>query len=201
MFWSVILITQPFQYFGARRMVSIARNEAKYQMIKLVQSGRTLTEARAIVRAAAMGLDPEYAREKDVQDLMSLEGGLHRLTMTRGQAINFSTVKFKPRPSISKSREEYLAKWATSYKGGVPLNWKRDGNLVRKGPPNKPRPGSSKNKVRRTSVRGADKTLKDFKILINTLSNLQKRHGKGAGHKQLQKAFKSVRTQVKTARG
>ena len=179
-------------------MISIAREQAKYQMIKLVRSGRTLREAKAIVRAAAMGLDSEYANSKDVKDLASLEGGLHRLTMKRAQAKDLLNEKFTPRPGIRKSREEYIAKWATGYRGAAPLNWTRDGNLVRKGPPNAPRPGSSAGKIGKTRVSGADRTLKDFRRLIRTLSRLQKTHGRGAGQKQLQSAYKSVRTQVKS---
>ena len=179
-------------------MISTTRAEAKYQMIKLVRSGRTLAEAKAIVRAAAMGLDPEYAASRDVKDLASLEGGLHRLTMNRGQAKDFAAIKFAPRSEISASREEYLATWATGYRGKVPLNWQRDGNLVRKGPPNAPRPGSSAGKIGKTRVYGAQKTLNDFRKLIRTLSQLQKVHGRGAGNKQLQSAYKSVRAQVKS---
>ena len=50
------------------------RNEQKYQMIKLVQSGRAITEARALMKAASTGLDPEYTSAKDLKDLAKLEG-------------------------------------------------------------------------------------------------------------------------------
>ena len=48
-------------------------------MIKLVQSGRTFTEAKALVKAASTGLDPEYASAKDLKDLAKLEGIDHLL--------------------------------------------------------------------------------------------------------------------------
>ena len=83
-------------------MLSTSRNEAKYQMLKLVKSGRTLAEAKAIVRATAMGLDPEYADKKDIKDLASLEGGIHRLGMTRGDAKKLMAVKFAPRKELLK---------------------------------------------------------------------------------------------------
>lgn len=176
-------------------MLSTSRNEAKYQLIKLVKSGRTLAEAKAQMRATAMGLDPEYANKKDVNDLASLEGGIHRLTMTRGEAAAFYRVKFTPRKEFSASKEEHLARWATGYGGQGPFSWTRDGNLIRKGRPNKPKPGSSKGKVGKTTVRGADRTLKDFRVLIRTLRKLMDA-GKGGDHKQLQNAYKSVRKSV-----
>ena len=77
------------------------------------------------------------------------------------------------------------------------MNWKRDENLIRRGPPNKPQPGSSAGKVG-VRVIGAQKTLKDLQHLVKTLQRLQKKHGKG-NTKALQKAYKSVRTQVMTA--
>lgn len=176
-------------------MLSTERSEAKYQLIKLVKSGRTLAEAKAQLRATAVGLDPEYANKKDVSDLASLEGGIHRLTMTRGEAADLMRIRFTPRQEISSSKEEHIARWATGYGGQGPINWTRDGNLIRKGPPNKPRPGSSKGKIGNTRVMGAAETLKDFRLLIRTLRKLMDT-GKGGDHKQLQNAYKNVRTAV-----
>ena len=176
-------------------MISIPRNEAKYQMLKLIHSGRTLGEAKAIVRATAMGLDPEYASEKDLTDLASLEGGLHSIATNRESAKQLAKIRFQPRKAIAKTREEAVAAWLTSYSRGAPLNWKRDGNLIRRGRPNKPKPGSSKGKIGKTRVRGADKTLKEFRKLIAQLSALQKIKGRG-NTKALQQAYRSVRKQV-----
>jgi hypothetical protein len=176
-------------------MISISRNEAKYQMLKLIHSGRTLGEAKAIVRATAMGLDPEYLAEGDMRDLGKLEGGIHSIAANRGSARQLAKIKFQPRKTIAKTREEAIAAWLTSYSRGAPLNWKRDGNLVRRGRPNKPRPGSSKGKIGRTRVSGVKKTLNNLEGLIATLRDLKKVGGKG-DIKALQKAYKSVRTQV-----
>ena len=77
----------------------------------------------------------------------------------------------------------------------MPLNWSRDKNLIRRGRPNKPRPGSSRGKIGKTRVIGAKKVLKDFKSLIGTLQALIRKHGKGDA-KGLQKAYKAVRTSV-----
>ena len=167
-------------------------------MIKLVLSGRTLREAKAIMKAASVGLTTEYAKSGDLKDLQALEGGLHRIRQTRGQAQSLMKIKFAPR-TMESSREETLAKWASGYRGKLPLSWKRDGNLIRKGRPNKPRPGSSAGKIGRTRVIGAKKVLKDFKGLINTLQALMRKHGR-SDTKALQKAYKAIRTQVSASK-
>ena len=173
--------------------MKVARNEAKYAMIKLVRSGRTLTEAKAIMKAGSVGLTSEYAKEGDLKDLQSLEGGLYRIRKHAKQSL--LKVKFAPR-KLAHSREETLAKWASGYRGNISSGlWRRDGNLIRKGRPNKPRPGSSAGKIGRTRVIGAKKVLKDFKQLTKTLQDLIRKHGK-SDTKALQKAFKSVRTSI-----
>jgi|TARA_B110000238_G_scaffold105255_1_gene114665 hypothetical protein len=121
-------------------------------------------------------------------------GRRSRCEKSIGAAQSLLKVKFAPRKMVS-SREETLSKWATGYRGGLPLNWSRDKNLIRRGRPNKPRPGSSRGKIGKTRVIGAKKVLKDFKSLIGTLQALIRKHGKGDA-KGLQKAYKAVRTSV-----
>ena len=179
--------------------MSAARSEIKYQYLKLVHSGRSLREAKALVKAGAAGLHPEYASAKDLKDLGKLEG-LSHLLMTRPQGIDLMGLKLKPTRAYPSTREESIAKWATGYRGRDPLDWRRDGNLKRRGRPNKPKPGSSVGKVKRTTVRGADKTVRDFDKLIRELQGLMKNHGK-KDIGQLRKAFKSVRTGVVTGAG
>ena len=174
--------------------MNVLRNEAKYQLIKLVKSGRTLKEAKSLTKALSVGLTTEYAKAGDLKDLQNLEGGLGRIRQTRNDARQIMKLKFAPR-TMESSREEVLAKFGTRYKGRLPLSWKRDGNLVRKGRPNKPRPGSSKGKVGQTKVIGAKKVLNDFEALTRTLQGLIRKHGRG-DTKGLQKAFKAVRTGV-----
>ena len=62
------------------------KRERKYIMLKLIHSGRTLKEAKAEMKAVAVGLTPEYAKQSDLKDLQSLEGGLYRIRQTRQQA-------------------------------------------------------------------------------------------------------------------
>lgn len=170
------------------------RREAKYQMLKLIHSGRTLRETKSMMKAGSVALTDEYAKSGDLKDLQNLEGGLYRIGSTRGAAQSLLKVKFAPR-KMNSTRAEHLAKWATGYRGGLPLNWKRDGNLVRKGRPNKSRPGSSAGKIGKTRVIGAKKVLKDFKGLIGTLQAMIRKYGKG-NTKGLQAAYKSIRTEI-----
>ena len=177
------------------------RNEQRYQFIKLVKSGRTLAEAKSLAKATSAGLHPDYTSAKDLKELAALEN-INHLLMTRGDAvrlIELKTAQQKMR-AYPSNREEAVAKFATGYRGALPLDWTRDGNLIRRGKPNKPRPGSSKGKIGKTRVFGATKTLKDFDVLVNTLLKLQQKHGKG-NDKAIRKAFKSVRTQVSAAGG
>tara|TARA_B100001094_G_C18176828_1_gene798361 strand:- start:316 stop:861 length:546 start_codon:yes stop_codon:yes gene_type:complete len=177
--------------------MSVERNEAKYQLIKLVHSGRTLTEAKSIMKAASAALHPEYTSAKDINNLATLEGGLNRLAMTRNQAKELAYKKFfKPRNDFPSTREESLAKFATGWKGKLPLNWKRDGNLVRRGPPNKPKPGSSAGKVRQTKVIGVENVLSGFKMLFKAIERLEK-SGSKKGKGMVKSAMKSVKTSVK----
>jgi len=180
-------------------VISVQRNEAKYIMLKPVHSGRTLREAKSLALATAMGLDAEYASKADVDDLADLEGGIHRLGRVRKDAAKIARVKFAPRKQFTQTREEHLARWATNYGGEGRLNWKRDGNLVRRGKPNKPRPGSSKGKIGKTKVIGARRVLKDFRELIRSLQKLMREHGK-ADVSELQQAAKEIRTAVSTKR-
>ena len=153
-----------------------------------------LRETKAMMKVASVALTKEYAKAGDLKTLQNLEGGLHRIGSTRMEAQSLLKVKFAPRKMVS-SREETLAKFATGYRGGLPLSWSCDRNLIRKGRPNKPRPGSSRGKIGRTRVIGATKVLKDFKALIGTLQAMIRKHGKGDS-KGLQKAYKAIRTSV-----
>ena len=172
------------------------RSEQAFQMIKLVKSGRTLGEAKAMMKAVSVGLHSDFSKLQDIKDLQDLEGGLYRMRQTRKQRQGLLKVKFSPRKYDAR-KEEVLAKWALAYKGRVPLNWKRDGNLIRKGPPNRPRPNTARNVIKTTKVIGAKKVLKDFKALTETLQDLMRRYP-DSNTQGLQKAFKSIRTSVST---
>ena len=77
--------------------MNVARNEAKYQMIKLVRSGRSLREAKALMKVGTVALTTEYAKVRDLKDLQNLEGGLHRIRQTRNDATRIMKLKFAPR--------------------------------------------------------------------------------------------------------
>ena len=101
-------------------------------MIKLIKSGRTLTEAKAMAKAVTVGLTDEYVSQTDKKELLSLEGTLSRLTRNRGRSVELMKIRFGPRDIYPSTREETLAKWASGYRGKIPLSWKRDGNLIRR---------------------------------------------------------------------
>ncbi len=171
------------------------KRQVKYQYIKLMKSGRSMRETKSLFRSVAASLMKEYVSKKDLMDLLSLEGGFNRISMTRGQAVDVAKIKFAPRKIQNARAEEILAKFIIGYRGRIPHDWKRDGNLIRRGRPNKTRPGSSRGKIGKTRVIGAAKVLKDFRHLIRTLQRLQGKHGK-TDMRTLQKAYKAVRIQA-----
>ena len=167
-------------------------SERKYQFIKLVNSGRSLKEIKSLAKAVDTAFGSEYVNAGSLSNLARLEGGLH--TLTRNKAINLKTFRFKQRSVAGLTRDELIARWVT---GIQPLegkmDWTRDGNLIRRGKKNKPRPGSSKGKVRKTSIKGEKKVLRNFENLIAGLAEIQRLHGKG-NHKALQRTFNLRRT-------
>ena len=102
---------------------------------------------------------------------------------------------FRPRDGLGQRREEMLASWLTTRRSSL-VDWKRDGNLIRKGKPNKPRPGSSKNiPIGQTRITGEDKILRDWKRLLKSwkmLADADKRSLK----KDIRSAARSITTKV-----
>ena len=153
--------------------MSVERAEMKYAMLKLVHSGRTLHEAKALMKAVAVGLTGEYAKQRDIIDLLALEGTLHKITGTRAAKVEIFKLKMGPRKPLPAPVEEVLSSFVTPFRGKVPISWRRDGNLVRRGPPNRPKPGSSRGKIGRTRVRGVKKVLSDLSEMIKAIQELE----------------------------
>jgi len=157
-----------------------ARQDQKFQITKLVRSGRTLNEAMAQTKGVAVGLFSEYGNRKEEDAILDIEGTLHRLTRTRGQAISLAKLRFGRRRALPKVRNEFIAEWLTD---GPKINWKRDGNLVAKGPPTPSRPGSSKQiPIGKTKFIGPRRVARDFKAFINALKKLGVKDGKGIAY-------------------
>ena len=172
--------------------------EKKYQVLRAFHSGRlSLTDLKMISKLGSVGALDEFMAKKDKKDLLSLEGGIHRLTMTRGDAKRIAEVKFKPR-RLPQNREDFLGSYYSGH--NQKIDWRREEFMKRKkgSKPAKPRPGSSKGKIGRTTVTGADKTLKDFEMLVKSLQRLQNSGDiKPGDTKALQKQMKAIRTSIK----
>jgi len=170
----------------------VERNEMRYQYIKLMKSGKSLKDIRALMRSTTTALDDEYTNKAEKKSLTDLVGGLEYLT--RARAIDVMRLRFKAPNTLSTSREEWTANYITNYKGSLPHNWVRYGNLIRKGKPNPPRPGTSKRHIGKTTIIGASKVLRDANALVASLQNLVKtRNGKKQAT-QLAKQIKVLTT-------
>ena len=145
------------------------RQEEKYQMLKLLHSGRSFREVKAMAKSVSVGLTGEYSKQKDRKDLLAIEGTLDRLVRTRGDAKKLAMLRFGPREKLPEKRNEFLASWLTDT--GT-INWKRDGNLIRRGPPNPSKPGSSEGKIGKTRVVGAGRVARDMKALMKALRKI-----------------------------
>jgi hypothetical protein len=74
----------------------------------------------------------------------------------------------------------------------VPISWRRDGNLIRRGPPNRPKPGSSRGKIGQTKVRGVKKVLSDLSEMIKAIQELEAYDTKKRKSGNLNKFAKAV---------
>jgi len=172
------------------------RREFNYQLLKLAHSGRSLREAMAEARVIMFGFRKNtLSTPKEYKDLVSLEAGWHRLTQTRQTAKTLAKEKFFPRKNYGKSQEQAITKFVTGMPGNI--RTERDGNLIRRGPPNKPRPGTYKGKAE-LRVQGATQTLKEFKALINQLKKLTTTRKQADS---LKKAYKGLAFTIKQKTG
>ena len=56
--------------------MSKMRREKRYQMIKLMLSGRSLREIQALNKSVAVAFHKDYADQNKVENLLKLEGGI-----------------------------------------------------------------------------------------------------------------------------
>jgi len=173
--------------------MTTARQEAKYQYLKLAKSGRTMREIKAIHKAGAVGLSDEYAPPKGRKNIESLYAFIQRVTSTRQSWKDLTAKKMlRPIRRYPATREEALAAFIVGLKKPM-VDWKRDGNLIRrKGRPNKSRRGSSSGKIG-AIISGDEALIKD---LTQMFAAIQKLGGSGqrSSMKNVQKVAKSIRT-------
>ena len=172
--------------------MTTARQEAKFQYLKLAKSGRTMREIKAIHKAGAVGLTDEYAPPKGKKNIASLYGFLERVRATRISFQDLTAKKLlRPINSYPANREEALSAFIVGAKKPM-VNWKRDGNLIRKGRPNKSRSGSSSGKIG-TRISGDVALINDLTKMFMAIQKLGKVSRKSA-MKNVQKVAKSIRT-------
>ena len=169
------------------------RREFNYILLKLAHSGRSLREAMSEARVIMHGFRPNTLdTPKEFKALQQIEGSWKRLTQTRQTAKTLAMEKFTV-SKYGKQKEEAMARFVTGIPGRI--RTERDGNLIRKGPPNKPRPGTYKGKASLRVV-GATQTLQEFKALINQLKKLTTSSKQASA---LKKAYKGLAFDIKQA--
>jgi hypothetical protein len=72
-------------------------------------------EAKNLMKAIAVGLTGEYAKQSDIIDMLGLEGSLYKLTSKRAAHQNLWKLKMTARSNLESSKEEVLAKFVTLY--------------------------------------------------------------------------------------
>jgi len=148
------------------------RREFNYQLLKLMHSGRSLAESMALAKTVMFGLRPNVlTNPPEKEALEKLEAGFHKLgMMRRAQAKDIVFNKFfKKRKDHMQSVEGSLANFALSRSGRI--SEERDGNLIRRGPPNKPRPGTFAGKAS-SRVIGAKQTLSNLKRMLKQINKI-----------------------------
>lgn len=175
------------------------RRERKYMLIRYLNAGYSLEDAKRKSIVVATASTNEYMGATDKRDLLSLEGGLHYLTQTRADATAKLKTKFAPRKGFTR-REEAVSSLMTAWRIPTPLDYTREPALRGKNPPAAPRRGSSKGKIGKTRVIGARQTLFQLRNLFRELRKLDKR-GKGVSQKQRRAISGAIKASVKAHGG
>lgn len=173
------------------------RREFKYRFIRYLNAGYSLADAKRKATVVKVAADPEYMSAQDRKDLTSLASGIHRLTMTRGRAVDIMKERlFKPRRVGAGTRAETIASFTTAFGVMPPINFPRESAIQRKGKKNKPQPGSSKGKIGKSRVINARRTLVSFRNLIRTFKKMDK-SGRKSSMRDLTKAAAGVTASIK----
>lgn len=171
-------------------MMSV-RRERKYALTRYLKGGYSLEDAKRKTIVVSATATNEYMNPRDRNDLLSLEGGLHRLLVTREASKDIMKARFTPRAGTQR-REENIASLMTAFRLKPPLDYSREPAIEGKGKRAKPRIGSSKRiPIGKTNVIGAQKVLRDIRDLFRALQKLQK-----SGNKNLQKEAKRLASSV-----
>lgn len=170
------------------------RRERKYMLIRYLNAGYSLEDAKRKSIVVATASTNEYMAASDKSDLLSLEGGLHYLTQTRADSAAKIRTKFAPRKGFGR-REEAVSSLMTAWRIPTPLDYTRESALRGKNPPAPPRRGSSKGKIGKTRVIGARQTLLQLRNLFRALRKLDPK-GKGVSKKQRSSMSAAIKAAV-----
>jgi len=153
--------------------------EAKYIGIKGGMS-RKLWLNEVLDQQLFMHLQKEYGNQAEMEAILKLTGHLgalrlsFRLTATKEDMMRYYAMANKARydKKFGLTKAEAVARFATG-KTPRPVSRARPGEfMANPKTPYRPRPGSSKGKVK-TIVRGGRKTLGEFEKFIKALFSMQ----------------------------
>jgi len=174
------------------------RRERKYALTRYIKGGYSLNEAKRKSIVVSATATNEYMNTRDRTDLLSLEGGLYKLLVTREAAKDIMKARFAPRTGTAR-REENIASLMTAFQLKPPLDYSREQAIEGKGKRAKPRIGSSKKiPIGKTDVIGAQRVLRDIRELFRNLQKLQK-SGRESFKGEATKVANSVRLMVKNS--
>ena len=176
------------------------RQEEKYQAIKLYNSNViSLQDLKSLFRITATVTDKEYSNTTDQKDVLGTKDRLDRiekLSRTRDAARQAALIKFGRKTNrLTANRAETIAQFALGYPKALPANWSRYGTLIGKGKRAKPRDGSSKGKIGKTTYRGFKRFNKNYDNFEKALLRLLQ----SGRSKSINSTLKKIRESVKTS--
>jgi len=176
------------------------RQEEKYQAIRLYNSNViSLQDLKSLFRITATVTDKEYSKPSDQKDALGTKDRLDRiekLSRTRDAARQAALIRFGRKTNrLTANRPETIAQFALGYPKALPANWSRYGTLIGKGKRAKPRDGSSKGKIGKTTYRGFQRFNKNYDNFEKALLRLLE----SGRSKSINGTLKKIRDTVKTS--
>lgn len=174
--------------------------ERKYGAIRLYNSGKiSLQDMKAMFRITAVVAEDEYLSGGNAKDILGTRDRfrkIERLTQTRNAAVQEKLLQLKTKPRLSRTRAEEVSQFATGFNTGIPANFNRYGILIAKNKRVNPsRPGSSKGRIAKPTVKGFKKFNRDFDKMERGLLKILR----SGNDSTIRKALKGVKDKVKVS--